>query len=260
MTKGNAHSGAPGATPPTVARTGTDARAYNTAPRGPSSAPSLSHVTRVVDALGVVVVAMQLNVLWLLGTLAGLVILGAAPSAVAMATVVRRQMRGELPSLWPTFWSTWRQSFVTANLAHLPNVVLVVVAAANVAYFSRTTLAWLAWSAGLVVLGVMVLATLWIAPLVAHYHLLPWRYSIAAVRFVLLRPMPSVVLLLVGSAIVYASWRWAVLVPVVSVGALSYTATWLGVRTFDDNEARLADPRSYGAPTNPLPTQPLRMH
>lgn len=225
----------------------------------PSPTPADGWVTRGVDALGWVVVAIQLNVLWLLGATAGLVILGAAPASVAAATVARRQLRGELPTVWSTFWATWRSSFVSANLAHLPNVAVLGIATANWWWFTHTTLAWLAWSVGLVVIALLALATLWVAPLMAHYDLPVWRYSITSLRLVLLRPLPSVVLLLVAAAIAYVSWRWTILIALVSVGALLYAATWLGVRTFDDNEDRLSSPHHYEPITPVLPTQPLRM-
>src|SRR4051812_16513904 len=57
-----------------------------------------------------------LNILWILFTLAGAVVLGIVPSTVAMFAVARKTAMGEedIP-VFKTFWRTYRTEFIRAN-------------------------------------------------------------------------------------------------------------------------------------------------
>lgn len=216
-----------------------------------------ARVTAVVDALSIVVWAMQLNVLWLVGVVAGGVVFGVGPASAAAAALVRAHLRGDLPALWPTFWREWAAGFVRANLAYVPNSVLLAIATLNLSWFAGS--GPMAMTAVCVVVVVVLALTFaWLPGLLAHYDLSPWRYSLTSLRLVLLRPLPTVLMALTASAIGFASWRWLILVPLVSVGALLYATTYLALRTFDQNEDALASPPR--SPASDLPVEPLRMH
>lgn len=59
--------------------------------------------------------AAYINVLWILFTLAGLVVFGIFPSTIAMFTVVREWFRKEEIPILPTFFQTFRKEFIKGN-------------------------------------------------------------------------------------------------------------------------------------------------
>jgi uncharacterized membrane protein YesL len=215
-------------------------------------------VSAAVSALEWVPLAIAINALVLLGTLAGLVVLGLGPSLVAGATVARAHVRGDLPSAWSTFWRTWRAELVPANASYLPLLVLLAMAWVNLSVVAGGALAWLLPLAWLMV-GFLGVACAWLAPVRAYYDLGPLRAAVTALRMTLARPLPSVVLLLSVSAVVYVTSLWTILFILVSVGAAVLLTTYVATRTFDDNEKKLAEPPRRDDAGLGLPSEPLRM-
>jgi uncharacterized membrane protein YesL len=225
-------------------------------PAAPAHAPGM--VSAAVSALEWVPLAIVLNALVLLGTLAGLVVLGLGPSLVAASTVARAHVRGDLPPVWSTFWRTWRAELVPGTVAFLPLLTLLIMAWVNLSVVAGGSLAWLLPLAWLMV-GVLAVACAWLASLRAHYDLSPLRSALTALRMVLARPLPSVLLLLATAAVVYVTSCWVILAPLVSVGGAVIITTYVATRTFDDNEAKLAQPSRRDDPGLGLPSEPLRM-
>jgi uncharacterized membrane protein YesL len=225
-------------------------------PAGPARAPGLA--SAAVSALEWVPLAIVVNVLVLLGTLAGLVVLGLGPSLVAGATVARSHVRGDLPPVWSTFWRTWRAELAPGTMAYLPLLALLAMAWANLSVVAGGSLAWLLPLAWLMV-GFLGVACAWLAPLRAYYSLSPLRAAFTALRMTLARPLPSVVLLLCVAAVLYVTSLWPILFLLVSVGAGVLLTTYVATRTFDDNEAKLAEPHAAHDTGLGLPSEPLRM-
>ncbi|WP_326629875.1 DUF624 domain-containing protein [Nonomuraea fuscirosea] len=58
-----------------------------------------------------------LNLLWILGVLAGLVVGGLAPSTYALYALQRSYLLGRSPRMWRDFWSQWRTHLLSAQAA-----------------------------------------------------------------------------------------------------------------------------------------------
>lgn len=229
------------------------------------AAPSNEHWTVRLHAVCSVVATMALlNVCWLAFSLLGGVVLGVAPASVALAHCVRERVQGRSSDVVATFARTWRRELVGANLALLPQLALLVVLGWNYLAFSAAgpgasapRLATLA--------GLLLVATVgcWLPAMYVHYDLPRRRLLLTALRFTLARPVPSVLQLFLLATVAYASYRLPALVPFLSVGAWLYLASWLALRFFAENEARLAGTHDDTPPTNEralgLPTDPLRM-
>lgn len=184
--------------------------------------------------------AARLNLLWILFTLAGGVILGLGPATVAAYTLARRHAQGESIQAWTEFWTVYRREFVRASLLILPVAVLATVLVGNYLYFSA-----LGPGSGALriatFLALVVLAGVgsYLGPLYAHYDLPLWAYVPKASLLALTRPASSVLLLFALSAIAFVTSAAPVLAALISIGAWIYLNTWLCLRFFEENEARL---------------------
>ncbi|SDD61783.1 YesL family protein [Auraticoccus monumenti] len=226
--------------------------------------PSTEHWTlRLNAACSVIATMALLNVCWLAFSLLGGVVLGVAPASVAVAHCVRERGLGRSGNTVATFARTWRRELVGANLALLPQLLVLVALGWNYLAFSAAgpsasapRLATLA--------GLLLVATVgcWLPACYVHYDLPRRRFLLTALRFTLARPVPSLLQLFVLAAVGYTSYRLPALVPFLSVGARLYLATWLALRFFAENEDRLAGTSDDPAPDDRalgLPTDPLRM-
>jgi uncharacterized membrane protein YesL len=195
---------------------------------------------RIQAACSELIWVVRLNLMWLVFTIAGGVILGLGPATVAAYTLARRHARNETFQAWTEFWTVYRREFVRASLLVLPMALLATVLIGNYLYFSALgpdmgTLR----IATLVALIALAGVGAYVGPLYVHYDLPLWAYVPKASQLALMRPASSVLLLLALSAIAYVTSVAPILAPVISFGAWIYLNTWLCLRFFEENEARL---------------------
>lgn len=194
---------------------------------------------RLHDAADEVFWAAKLNLLWTIFTLAGGVLLGVGPATVAAYTLARRHASGEVLRAWPAFVTAYRREFGRGGLLVLPLAGAAVLLVTNYFYFAAlgpaasaprvTTLAALAALAAIAA---------YLLPMAVHYDLPTRAYLRTASLFALTRPAPTALLLLVLTAIGYTVAAYPFLA-VVAVGGWIQLDTWLCLRLFAENEARL---------------------
>ncbi|MEV0386160.1 DUF624 domain-containing protein [Nonomuraea sp. NPDC050643] len=195
---------------------------------------------RIQAACSELIWAVRLNLMWIVFTLAGGVILGLGPATVAAYTLARRHARNETFQAWSEFWTVYRREFVRASLLVLPAALLATVLIGNYLYFSALGPSMGALRiATFVALIALAGVGANVGPLYAHYDLPLWAYWPKAAQLAFLRPASSVVLLLALSAIAFATSVAPILAPMISFGAWIYLNTWLCLRFFQENEARL---------------------
>lgn len=195
---------------------------------------------RLYEAADEVVWAVKLNLLWLLFTAAGGVLLGIGPATVTAYTLARRHALGESFRAWPAFVAAYRREFVRGSALVLPLAGVTALLVMNYFYFasvgSAATVPRLATLAGL---AALVVVAGYLLPMVVHYDLQLRAYVPKASLFALTRPAASVLLLFVFLAIWYAAAAYPFLVLVVAAGGWIQLDTWLCLRFFAENEARL---------------------
>ncbi|MEU4331847.1 YesL family protein [Nonomuraea dietziae] len=197
-------------------------------------------LTRLYSACDEVLWAVRLNLLWIVFTLAGGVVLGLGPATVAAYTLARRHAENETIHSWREFFDVYRREFVRGSLLVLPPAALGTVLAGNYLYFSALGPAGEApRAATLVALLVLVVITAHLLPLYVRYDLRLPAYLVKASLFALVRPASTMVLLFVFVAVVYVSATLPILALAVGAGAWIQLNTWLCLRFFAENEARL---------------------
>lgn len=181
-----------------------------------------------------------LNLLVLLGTLAGGVLLGLAPSLAAAVAVSRKRIRGDAFGLVGEFARTWRAELRRATLLQLPSGVLVVLLAANLWFFAVQPGATVA----VVVLAVAgALALVYHVLLVAmdaHYELDRRSSRRLAALFLVRFPGTPLLLAATTALVVVATGFVPGLLPVISVGAWLYLCTALCLSFFAANDRAVA--------------------
>lgn len=178
---------------------------------------------------------VEINVMVLLGTLAGGVVLGLGP-ALRAGSAVARAMTSE-PTPWRTFWRIWRSEFGRSALLFAPLVVVAMLL-----WFDGVAVGLLdgAARAGLQ-LG-LVLVGAWGAVVLAYWPRVALRYDRGwgqTWRFLLLVPMlgpaTSLAVLVVVGATALALWAMPVLALLVG---LSFPL-WATGRLVDDRLDRI---------------------
>ncbi len=195
---------------------------------------------KLYDAADEVVWVMKLNALWIGFTLLGGVALGIGPATLAAYSLARRRSSGESFHALPAFRVAFRREFRRGSIVVLPLVAAAVVLIGNYLYFAslgaNASVPRLASLVALVVLGVIAA---YLLPMAVHYDLRVRELLPKASLVVLARPASSLVLLFVAVSIAYVSGKFPVLGIVLAGGGWIQIDTWLCLRFFAENEARL---------------------
>jgi uncharacterized membrane protein YesL len=181
---------------------------------------------------------IKLNALWILFTLAGGIALGIGPATLAAYSLARRRSSDESFHAFPTFRTAFRQEFRRGTLLVLPLVLAAVLLVGNYLYFAALGAA-LPRLASLIALVVLGLIAGYALPMAVHYDLGVRLLLPKASLLALARPASSLVLLFVAVSIAYLSVRFAVFGVLLAGGAWIRLDTWLCLRFFAENDARL---------------------
>ena len=197
-------------------------------------------VIRLYEAADEVFWAARLNLLWLAFTLLGGVVLGAGPATVAAYTLARRHARGESFQAVPAFASVYRRQFVRGTTLLFSVLGVSACLVSDYLYFAaRGPAAVLPRLATSVALAAVVVIVAYLLPMVVHFDLRAFACLPKASLFALTRPASSVLLLFAFLAVLKATATYPFLALVISVGGWIQLDTWLCLRFFAENEARL---------------------
>lgn len=95
---------------------------------GPTQVPAWS--TRLTEGIEHVYLVLRINLVWLMLTLLGLLVLGAAPASVAATDAFLASRHGAQVRVLAVMWESYRRNLVTANLRLLPLMIVQLGSAA----------------------------------------------------------------------------------------------------------------------------------
>lgn len=189
---------------------------------------------RFYDAAELLVWVAGLNLLIVLFTALGGVVLGLAPALVAGATVSRARVRGDAQPLARTFARVWRHELLRANAVMWPFGVVAVLLGLNLYAFASAggPLVPALWAA----LGLTGLAGTFAITMFVHYELPLRRYPMTAVRY-LLHDLPAAALVLVVTVLAVLATRFLPgLLPVLTIGAWLHAVSAVCVSCYVRND------------------------
>jgi uncharacterized membrane protein YesL len=178
-----------------------------------------------------------LNLMIVVMTLAGGVLLGIAPSHAAAVGTVRAHLQGEGGSSAARFLRLWRSQFVRANLLQAPGLLAILLLAINLLVLGQHQFLG---AALLLALALVAAYQTLLVAMDAHYNLrlqdclgLAWRFLLAA-------PHAPLLLGAAVSVIAFVTWLLPGLLPVFTLGATAYICTGLCLSFFAANDKRVA--------------------
>ncbi|TDD69327.1 DUF624 domain-containing protein [Jiangella aurantiaca] len=143
-----------------------------------------------------------LNLLWLLGVLAGLVLFGLAPATAALYAVLRAYVLDRSPRLWHDYWAAWRSSLRSSQLVLGVPILTVWVVVFYLLLSRSTPLVW-----GMAVLAAGYLATLLQLPaVVAHVDLPAVRSWQVTAEVAWRRPLATVAVAVLVVVLAVGGW------------------------------------------------------
>jgi uncharacterized membrane protein YesL len=138
------------------------------------------------------------NLLWLLFSALGLVVLGAAPSTVAMFAVIRKWVQGEtnIP-VFSLFWQTFKQEFLKANF-----LGILLLSAAIILYLDWRLISSVQGALNPILTGCLMgvaflflIVLLYIFPVYVHYDYTVFQYIKTAFLIGISHPVQTLGLL-----------------------------------------------------------------
>ncbi|MEU4408478.1 DUF624 domain-containing protein [Streptosporangium sp. NPDC023963] len=143
-----------------------------------------------------------LNLLWVLGVLAGLVVGGLGPSTQALYVLERDYLLGRSPRMWRDFWSAWRANLVSSQPALGVPLLTVWVLVFYLLAARGTPVVY-----GIAVVLFLYLATLMQLPAVlAHMDLSPTQAWRATVEVAWRHPVATLGVALLVAVLVVGAW------------------------------------------------------
>ncbi|WP_418277718.1 DUF624 domain-containing protein [Isoptericola jiangsuensis] len=178
----------------------------------------------VMLALRWATLLVEINVMVVLGTLAGGVLGGLGPALRAGSAVAARMT--DEPTPWRTFWRTWRTDLGRVNLLFAPFWVAAVLL-----WFDGVAVTLLEGPARAVLLGGLIVVMAWTAVALCYWPRVTLRYErpfTETWRFLLLSPLlgPAVSLaVLLVLVVVWVAWTFLPLAVVLVGAAFALWAT-----------------------------------
>ncbi|MDL4840305.1 YesL family protein [Aquibacillus rhizosphaerae] len=113
------------------------------------------------------------NLLWIVFTLAGIILFGFFPATIALFTVIRKWVLNDYDvPVFKTFWNSYKQEFLKGNLVGLIIAMIGVIFYVNLSYMqvNKDTLLMLTHIPLYLVMFAISLTLLYLIPVYVHYN------------------------------------------------------------------------------------------
>lgn len=188
----------------------------------------------------------KLNLLWILFSTLGFIVLGVMPATVALFAVVRKWVYGQTVPISRFFWLSFKNNFLKANMAGS-----IVVLIGLILYFDYQFL-----QAGqhplLNILALIILfmsffyivMILFFFPVFVHYDLSMIGYLKNSLLMGILYPKQTFLMVMALIFVYYISVSYPALLPFFSMSMLAFVLMWFSKQTFlkvEQNKKKLIE-------------------
>ncbi|MCT8139612.1 YesL family protein [Anaerobacillus sp. CMMVII] len=174
-----------------------------------------------------------INVLWIMFTLLGGVVLGIMPATVALFAITRKWVNGEDVSILKSYWKYYKTEFIKSNLLGLFLYIMIVLLYTNFMLLQNDVFWMDLVRYVLFFLTVLfVITVLYLFPIYVHYQLKLSHYVRDALIIGLGYPVHTVLMAVGIFALQFVFMKIPGLIPFFAVSTTSYFVMWLVNGTF----------------------------
>lgn len=185
----------------------------------------LSWITRLVI----------LNLLWILFSVLGLIIVGVFPATVAALGVSRKWLMGNQDiKIWKSFKQIYREEFRNANISGWILAIIGGLLYTNYRLIDSVQgdISFIIPFAFYFVLFFYTIAILWIFPLIAHYRTKWLMHLKSSIIIGLSKIQYTLIIFLLIFLISYFSLKYPGILPFFSVSVASIGSMWISLSVF----------------------------
>lgn len=197
---------------------------------------SFEGINRIAD---IIFFLAYVNFLWLVFTVAGLVILGLFPATIAMLSVIRKRIMGKEVATFSFFWSIYKKEFVRGNI--LGYIVLIVSYSFYVEYTLINSIdhAFLNYFMyPFITLNLFfVLTVIYLLPVYVHYELKLIRVIKNAFFIMLVNPFTTITAFIGILVISYLLITFPFIAFFFGGSILAYFVMFVSMHAFSKNES-----------------------
>lgn len=178
-----------------------------------------------------------INILWLLGILLGLGVVGTFPSTISLFTLIRKWMQGEDEfKVWSCFWSTYRKEFMKGNLFGYVWVIIGSVLYFDLIFFrSFSNLISLLFTYFIFILGaIFIFALLFAFPVYVHFELPLLQGVKNSILLALSQPLYSILMALAFYLPYYLVFKLPGLLPFISGSLIAQCLMYVSFNLFNN--------------------------
>lgn len=180
------------------------------------------------------------NLLWILFTLAGLVIFGFFPATVALFTVVRKWLMGdqEIP-IFKTFIKTYRSEFIKGNLLSYIILAIGLLFFFDIKFFQGfNNAAYLLSYLFIFLFFTYCVMLLFVFPVYVHFKLSIYQYIKHAFLILLISPFRSILLLMMTFFIYYLTVQFSAIIIFFGMSVEALIIMWVSLKIFHKIEVK----------------------
>lgn len=191
-------------------------------------------IHKMYDLCGWIAKLMYLNILWMIFTLLGLIIVGFFPATVAMFSITRKWLMKEEVSIYKTFRKIYMEEFFKANMLGYILGVIGYIFLLEFKFFQMTADPLLRPIAYLFVLLLIIYLAviLYAFPVFVHYDMKLFSYIKYTFFMAMGRIFQSFVMIM-SSVIVYFIFSYIPgLIPFIGGSVFSLLLMWISSKSF----------------------------
>lgn len=170
-----------------------------------------------------------INILWCLFLFPGLIIFGIFPSTVAMFTVIRKWVIGDVDiPVFKTFWNSYKKDFYKSNLLGIVITLIgyVLYVDYQFLHFNTNSLTQILNIVLFIVIIIYVLMLMYVFPIFVHYEIKIFEVLKNAFLIMIMYPFITIMMLAGSLLIYYVMTAFPGLIPIFGGSFLSFILMW----------------------------------
>lgn len=177
---------------------------------------------------------IYINLMWIVFTLVGCIILGFFPATAAMFTVLKRMREEDMLSIFKTFWHAFKTEFLKANglgsILILAGLLLLINF--KIVFFSELSGQFIISGGMFVFLLIFLVVCLYFFPVYVHLKV-PFFQFFKTVLFVsFISPLTTLMMISVTAGILYLLLMYPGYIPILGASIIGTALIWVSNRAF----------------------------